>query len=127
MFRRVNGPALFRTEFLLGCAASGVEVRLTHRDRLLGVQRDEVFEVLWNPGILEDRLNWTLGLTSAAVNALIRVNHEHSNIVAFRLATVLVVILLLLNVVEAVDRANLNARTILGSQTIYSNNVSHVY
>ena len=59
------------------------------------------------------------------MNTLIGVDHEHTDVVALFGTTVLVVKFLLLDVVEAVDRTNLNARTIFGAQTIYSNNVSH--
>ena len=112
---------------LLGGTTSGVEIRIAHRGGLLSVEGDELLEILRHTGILKDRLDWALSLTRATMDTLIRINHEHTGIVALSGATELVVKLLLLDVVEAVDRANLDARTILGSQTIYSNYVSHDY
>ena len=110
---------------LLRGATSCVEVRLTHGSGLLSIESNEVLKVIWNSRILKDRLNWALSFTSTAMNTLIWVNHEHTDVVTLLGTTVLVVIFLLLDVVEAVDRTNLNAGTIFGAQTIYSNNVSH--
>jgi hypothetical protein len=112
---------------LFGGTTSRVEIRLAHRGGLLSVESNELLEILGHTGILKDRLNWALSLTRTTMDTLIRINHEHTGIVALRGATELVVKLFLLDVVEAVDWANLNARTILGSQTIYSNYVSHDY
>jgi hypothetical protein len=124
-----NEPPLLVEGFrgLLGGTTSSVEIRIGHRGGLLSVEGDESLEILRHTGILKDRLDWALSLTRTTMDTLIRINHEHTGIVALSVATELIVKLFLLDVVEAVDRANLDARTILGSQTIYSNYVSHDY
>jgi hypothetical protein len=112
---------------LLGCAASSIQISLTQGSSLLSVSCNEFLEVIWNSCVFEDGLNWTLGLTGTTMNALIRVNHEHAHVIPFCSPTVLIVVLLFLDVIETIDRANLYARTILCAQTVKSNDVSHEF
>jgi hypothetical protein len=73
----------------------------------------------WYAGVLHNGLYRTLGLARPAVDTLVGVNHEHSLIViSLRIALKTLVILTFLDVVEAIDWANLNARTILCSETV---------
>ena len=110
---------------LLGGAASRVELLVAHRPSLLGVDGNELLKVLRNARVLEDRLNRALSLARAAVDALVGVDHEHPDILVLCRTAEPVVILLLLDVVEAINRANLNAGAILSTQAIQSYDVRH--
>ena len=120
-----NGSFPKARRTLLRGAATLVKLSVTEGSCLLSINSYEILKIIRNPRILEDRLNRALGLTGATMDTLVRVNHEHSDIVTLRLTTELVVILLIFDIIEAVYRAHLNARTVLGAQTIASNNVSH--
>lgn len=59
------------------------------------------------------------------MNTLIWVDHEHADIIPFRLSLEPVVVLLLLDVIEAIYWANLYAGAVFCSKTIEGYNVRH--
>ena len=106
------------TKELLGGTTQGVQLLIRKSGCLGSVYLNEFLEIIGNPSIFKDGLYGALSLASAAVYTLIGVDHEHTLIVTLGWPTELIVIFLIFDVVEAINRANLNARTIFGSQAI---------
>jgi len=111
---------------LLGSTTSRVELLIRHRGGLLRVDLHKGLAVLGNAGILVDSLDRAFGFAGATMYTLVRVYHEHTYVIALRGDPELVVIFLLFDIVEAIDRTNLYARPIFRSKTTQSNDVSHL-
>jgi len=120
---RRQGLATLSIDFR--CATASIQVGIGQARGLLFVEFYELLEVFRNPRVLINCLNRALSFAGAAVDAFIRVYHEHAIVIVLGIFFKLLVIFLLFDVVKTINRANLNARAILGAQTINSNNVSH--
>jgi hypothetical protein len=100
---------------LLRSATALIELLVREGRCLRGINRNELLKVFRNPRILENSLDGTLRLAGSAVDALIRVDHEHAHIIPLRLSLELVVVLLLFDIIEAIYWANLYAGAVFSS------------
>jgi hypothetical protein len=100
---------------LLRSATALIELLIGEGRGLRGVDRNEFLKVLGNSRVLKNSLDGALCLASAAVDALVRVDHEHAHIISLSLSLELVVVLLLLDVIEAIYWANLYAGAVFSS------------